>query len=591
MRRWLAALFAGLCLAILVPAAPASAHAALVSTTPEQGSVIGSSPTKVSLTFNEPVRVIPGRTQVIAPDGKRINTGDPVASGGTLTLDVRVADRPLGTYLVSYRIISADGHPLSGGFMFSVGAPSQTAPKALEDDPSVAVLLATAKYAGYVGLTLVVGPLLFLAVLWPRRTPTRGPLRLVRIGLGLVLVSTLGTFWLQAPYTSGAGPFDVSVGELRDVATSGFGLWLGVRLAVLAAVVLLLRTSPPLRAPLTVVARPPVRAAVAVGAGVSGGAGLPPDDQPPATPRPPAGGTSAREGGGTSARRSPLPLVLLGALGLLTWPLAGHAAASPVPPVSAVADAVHLASMAVWLGGLVVLVGFVLRQGWADRRVLGVVLPVWSRWAAVAICWLVLGGVVQAVVEIGGPGALLDTRYGQLILVKVALLGAVLAVAFFSRRLVLRRSPDRLGRLVAAELGLAAVVLAASSVLVQTTPGRSADIEARAAAEAVGYSTTLNSDIFSVQFEIFPVQLGENNTLHAFVYTPQGKPVSVAEWKVTAALPEKGIPPIPNDVVSIRDNQGIGAITFPYPGEWELSLTIRLDDLNQATVRTTVDVA
>ncbi|MGN9906170.1 copper resistance CopC/CopD family protein [Phytohabitans sp. LJ34] len=566
MRRWAAALLAGLCLALLVPAAPASAHAALVSTTPEQGSVIGSSPTKVTLTFNEPVGVIPGRTQVIAPDGKRINTGDPVASGGTLTLDVRVADRPLGTYLVSYRIISADGHPLSGGFMFSVGAPSQTAPSALEDDPSVGVLLAITKYAGYVGLTLAVGPLLFLAVLWPRRTPTRRPMRLVLAGLGLVGVSTVGTFWLQAPYTSGAGPFDVSLGELRDVALSSFGLWTAVRLAVLVAVVALLRVHSPVRAPFPVT----VRARTLVGAG-----GPPVQSATQAPAR---------------VRRSPFPLALLGALGLLTWPLAGHAAASPLPPVSAVADTVHLASMAVWLGGLVTLVGFVLRKGWADQRVLGVILPVWSRWAAVAVCWLVLGGVVQAVIEIGGLGALFDTRYGQLILLKAGLLGAVLSVAFFSRRLVMRRSPARLGRLVAAELGLAAVVLAASSMLVQTTPGRSADIEAQAAAEAVGFSTTLNSPIYSVQFEIFPVQIGENNTLHAFVYTPAGKPVEVAEWKVTTALPDKGIPPIPNAVVSLRGNQGIGAITFPYPGKWDLTLTIRLDDLNQATVRTTVEV-
>ena len=566
MRRWAAALLAGLCLALLVPAAPASAHAALVSTTPEQGSVVGSSPTKVTLTFNEPVRMLPGKTQVIAPDGKRINTGDPVATGGTLSLEVRVADRPLGTYLVSYRIISADGHPLSGGFMFSVGAPSQTAPSALDDDPAVGVLMAIAKYAGYVGLTFVVGPLLFLAVLWPRRTPTRRPMRLVWVGLGLVGLSTLGTFWLQAPYASGAGPFDVSVGELREVAVSSFGLWSAVRLAVLVAVVALLRVHSPVRAPFPV----RVRARALVGAG-----------GPPVVAPLPAQ---------VAVRRSPFPLALLGAAGLLTWPLTGHAAASPVPPVSAVADAVHLASMAVWLGGLVTLVGFVLREGWADRRVLGVILPVWSRWAAVAVCWLVLGGVVQAVIEIGGVGALFDTRYGQLILVKVGLLGVVLAVAFFSRRLVTRRSPARLGRLVAAELGLAAVVLVASSMLVQTTPGRSAGIEAEAAAEAVGFSTTLNSPIYSVQFEIFPVQIGENNTLHAFVYTPAGKPVEVAEWKVTAALPEKGIPPVPNAVVSIRGNQGIGAVTFPYPGKWDLSLTIRLDDLNQATVKTTVDV-
>lgn len=531
-----AALLLGLLAAFMLPATPASAHAALVATTPVQGSVIGGSPKQVTLTFSEPVGIVPGKTQVIAPNGKRINVGDPVASGGVLTIEVRTADRPLGTYLVSYRIISADGHPLSGGFMFSVGAPSQTAPAA-PDDASVGALVAIAKYLGYAGLVFTVGPMLVLAVLWPRRLSMRGPLRLVWVGFSLLLASTLASVWLQAPYTSGAGAFDVSWVELRQVVTSSFGVALLLRLAVLGAVAALLRPA------LRVRASRPTRALLA----------------------------------------------LLGVVGLLTWPLSGHPAASPVPPVSVAADTLHLASMSVWLGGLVVVVAFLLRR--ADPRELSVILPVWSRWAAVAVCWLVLGGVVQSLIEIGSdPRTLVTSRYGQLVLVKVGLLGAVLGVAFFSRRLVLRRSPGGLRRLVSAELGITAVVLVASSMLVQTTPGRSAGVEAQAAADAVGYSTTLDSRIFSVQFEIFPVQVGENNTLHAFVYTPAGKPVDVAEWKVTAALPEKNVAPLPNEVVSIRGNQGIGAINFPLPGKWELSLTIRISEIDQATVTTTVQV-
>jgi copper transport protein len=533
MRRWVRALLVGLFLALVMPATPANAHAALVTTTPTQGAVIGSSPTEVRLTFNEPVGVIPGKTQVIAPNGKRVNEGDPVASNGTLTIAVRKADRPLGTYLVSYRVISADGHPISGGFMFSVGAPSQAAQVVSGDDPAVVALLGGAKFLGYVGLTLVVGPILMLAVLWPRRLSTRAPLRLVRIGLVTLAVTTLASLWLQVPYLSGAGPFEVSGVELRQVLTSTFGIALLTRLAVIAAVWVLVRARP--------------------------------------------------------GRGRGLLLAVLGLAGLVTWPLAGHPAASPIPPVSALADVLHLAAMSIWLGGLVMLLGFLLRR--ADPRELRIILPVWSRWAAVAILWLVGGGAVQALIELGGLGALTDTDYGRLVLTKVGLLGAVLGVAYFSRRLVLRHgSPGRLRRLVGVELGITALVLVASSLLVQTTPGRSANVEAEAVADARGFSTTLSSSVFSVQFEIFPVQIGENNTLHAFVYTPEGKPIDVAEWKVTAALPEKGVEPFDNPMATIRGNQGIGAVTFPFPGDWQLSLTIRVSDIDQATVKTTVPV-
>ncbi|MEJ3746124.1 copper resistance protein CopC [Actinomycetes bacterium KLBMP 9797] len=530
MRRWVGALLAGLVVFFLLPPAPASAHAALVSATPTQGAVIGSSPTEVRLTFNEPVGIIPGRTQVIAPNGKRVNDGDPVVSGTTLRIAVRTADRPLGTYLVSYRIISADGHPLSGGFMFSVGAPSQTAPEVADGDSSVTALLAAAKYAGYAGLTLVVAPLLMLALLWPRRLSRRGPLGMVWVGLGLIAASTLASLWLQVPYLSGAGPLDVSGVELGQVLTSTVGLTLVARLALVGLTAFLVR------------------------------------------------------------RAHGWPLVVVGVAGMVTWPLSGHPTASPQPVVSVVADTLHLASAAIWLGGLAVLVALLLPR--AHPRVLAKVLPAWSRWATVAVCWLVGGGTLMALIELGGWGALTSTDYGRLLLVKAGLLSVVLGVAFFSRRLVVRRgAAGRLRLLAGAEVGLIALVMVASSVLVQTTPGRSATVEADAVEDARGYSTTLTSDVFSVQFEIFPVQLGENNTLHAFVYTPEGKPMNVAEWKVTAALPEKDVEPFDNPIATIRGNQGIGAVTFPFPGKWELSLTIRVSDVDQATVRTTVPVS
>jgi copper transport protein len=547
--RVVVAVAVGLAGALVVPAAPASAHAVLTSATPAQGSIVAAVPDEIRLTFSEPVRVVPGRTQVIAPDGKRISDGDPVGAGARLRITLRPAGPAQGTYLVSYRVISADSHPIGGSFTFSVGAPSAAAPRPARDGahPGVAVAVPTAKYLGYAGIVLVVGPLLMLLWLWPGRLGRRGPLRLVWTGLGLIAAGALAALWLQAPYSSGAAPFDVTGAELGRVLGDRFGVAMLVRLAVVAAVAY-------------VVWRAHRRGAL----------------RRPAT------------------WRTVAPLAVLGAVGLATWPMSGHPAASPLPPVSAVADAVHLASMAVWLGGLVMLLGLLLRR--ADRRELRLILPAWSRWATLAVYWLVAAGVTQALIEVGGPRELVGTAYGRLVLVKVGLLAAVLAVAAYSRRLARAagsapaRPAGRLRRSVAAEVAVAAVVLVASAALVQTTPGRAAGVEAAAAAQAEGFAETLTSPLYSVQVEIFPAQVGPYNTLHAFLYAPDGRPLAPAEWTVTGALPGAGIEPIDNPVVTIRGNQGIGPVNFPVPGRWRLRLTIRVSETEQATVTATVPV-
>jgi copper transport protein len=563
--RVLLAALVGVLATLAAPARPAAAHAVLTSTAPARAAVIAEAPTELRLRFSEPVRVVPGRTQVLAPDGKRINDGDPTGGpGGALRVALRPADRPQGTYLVSYRVISADSHPVAGSFTFSVGAPSAAAPRPAREGahPAVAVGVAAARYLGYAGLALLVGPVLLLATLWPRRLRDRGPVRLPRYGLGLLAAGTLASLWLQAPYATGAGPLDVSAAELRGVLASPYGIALLARLALLAAIAVLLPRA-------LAAGRAPWRARDGGGAG-GGGAG----------------------GGGKLAL-----LAVLGLATLATWPLAGHPAASPRPWLSGPADVVHLAAMAVWLGGLVVLVPLVRR---ADRRELGVILPAWSRWATIAVYWLVAGGVVQALIELGPPRTLVETRYGQLLLAKAALLLAVLGVAAYSRRLVRRWTSRRaaahqpagarLRGAIGVELGVTALVLVASAVLVQTVPARNAGVETAAAEQARGFATTLTSPLYSVQVEIFPAQVGPYNTLHAFVYRPDGRPATPVEWTVTGALPAAGIEPVVNPIVTIRGNQGIGPVNFPLPGRWQLRLTIRVSETEQATVSTTVEV-
>ena len=120
-----AGLLFGLLAVVLGPAAPASAHAALVGTDPGNGTIVPDAPNRVTLTFSEPVQLLSDKIQVLGPDGSRADQGQPTQAGNTVNISLR-SGGARGTYLVSYRVVSADSHPVGGSFSYSVGAPSTT---------------------------------------------------------------------------------------------------------------------------------------------------------------------------------------------------------------------------------------------------------------------------------------------------------------------------------------------------------------------------------------------------------------------------------------------------------------------------------
>ncbi len=540
--RWatLVGLLVTLVALLLAPATPASAHAVLVSTSPTASSVVSSAPSEVVLTFSEGVRQVPGKIRVIAPDGSRADRGEPTFNGAVVTIPVDPSGAR-GTYLVSYRVISADSHPVSGAFTYSVGAPSTQPTDSGTDNranPVVENAVKVLKGVGYLGLLLLVGPALVLGALWPRRLSRRGPARLAWSGLGLLVVATLAELWLQVPYTVGGGLFDVTGSGLGDVLGSAYGIAHLVRLGLLASAAFLLR---PLFA-------------------------------------------------GVVSRTDGIILAILAGATLFTWPLAGHPAASPAPAVSVLVDAVHLGSMAVWLGGLVMLAGFLLPR--ADERELDAILPIWSRWATLAVAALLLGGTVQALIEVATPAALVDTSYGRLLLAKIGLFVLVIAVAAYSRSLVRRRTaagrPGSMRRAVVAELAITAVVLGVTATLVQTTPARTAAATAAGSTDNY-FSATLTSPLYSLQVELDPAKRG-SNSIHLYAYTSDNRPQPVKEWKATAALPSAGIEPIDIPLLALTDNHAYGEINLPAAGQWAVRFTLRTSEIDQATVTATVPI-
>jgi copper transport protein len=151
--------------------ASAVAHAALDSTSPSDGEVLPQSPTTIALTFNEPIQATENGLRLIDATG----TVTPLA-GARIDRTIQ-APVPLpladGSYVVAWRVISADGHPISGAYTFAVGvasaSPGGIAIPTQATDPAVDTLLNIVQGLAYLGLLAAAGLAIFRATLMPHQ--------------------------------------------------------------------------------------------------------------------------------------------------------------------------------------------------------------------------------------------------------------------------------------------------------------------------------------------------------------------------------------------------------------------------------------
>ena len=114
---------------LVTSASPASAHASLIKATPADGATLTSAPTQVVLQFDDPVSTSFATLVVTGPDGHDVMTGKPSVSGSTVTGDLEGGLAP-GAYRTSFRVVSDDGHPVSGQLRFTLRLPATASPSA-----------------------------------------------------------------------------------------------------------------------------------------------------------------------------------------------------------------------------------------------------------------------------------------------------------------------------------------------------------------------------------------------------------------------------------------------------------------------------
>lgn len=131
--RWLTAILV-VAIASVVSAPPAFAHAALISSDPPDGARLDAPPPQVTLTFNQDIEPQFAAVTVNGPDGTAYADGDVRVDGPNAIVDVTPLG-PAAAYVIAYRVISADGHPISGQLTFEL---TEAAPAVTSSAPAVA---------------------------------------------------------------------------------------------------------------------------------------------------------------------------------------------------------------------------------------------------------------------------------------------------------------------------------------------------------------------------------------------------------------------------------------------------------------------
>lgn len=520
-------------------AGPASAHAVLDSSSPQDGARLDHEPADVSLTFDEAVQPIPASDEVISTTGERVDTGQlrQSAGGTTIVLPLRPG-LPAGTYSVTWRVVSADTHIVGGSTTFGIGVDPSAAPVP-PPDRTRALDLTTDVAQGllYLGIVLLIGVCAAATWLWPWVVTARRTRLTLWCGWLLMMVGTVVAFLLQGPRAEdGSWPAVLRFADAGGTLGSTFGQELIARLVLLVLVIPLLTSASLARL--------------------------------------------RRRGHAVAGAVAALAL-------LVTVALTGHESAGPDVPLALISAILHLAAMAVWLGGLAVLVTVVVPFARRSGRMLSAAgMKRWSYIAYSCVACLVVTGEFQASRQVDPVQALWSTAYGAVLLIKLGVIAAMLVAAALAQRHVLARAPSEPGgtaderfaggealiviqRSVRIEAALAVVVLAVTALLVSeppanTTYGPPADVDA-----------PLGADVVHVHVD--GTRRGRQD-IELVVTDAAGRPAPVQAISANlsaATIAALGVRLV-NDPGDMSRWHSTNAVV-PLPGIWTLTLDVTVD--------------
>lgn len=440
---------------LAVPTGGVLAHNTLLASDPADGAALATAPPQITWDFENPVPLDTMTVTLIEATGVRSElSGSVHGTAGETQVVTPLPALTAGEVSLRWRLVGADGHPITGRVDFTVSA-APAAPEATATAPDTAITVPSdvetatpvdssvaddgdgsfstpspvrwvLRYGSYLAIMAAVGILLTSALVWAGA----GSLPLLRSILSWSLVAVAVLAFLQALVIasdiSGSAPWS-SFGSIDAATTTDAGMALMVRIVLaLAMWIVLFRYR---------LEHPDVYWSA----------------------------------------------VSLPGLGLLaTWAFAGHATSMRWPTIGVLTDVAHHGAAAAWIAGLAI-VGWIV----IPRTTPAVMVPAvrrFSRVAAVSVAVLVTTGLIQSWRLVGNPANLFDDDHGRYLAVKIVALAGMLLLANANRRRVDGRLGDTstlepqvgaLRRAIVAEFAIGLVIIAITAAMVVSPPATS----------------------------------------------------------------------------------------------------------------------
>jgi copper transport protein len=277
----------------------------------------------------------------------------------------------------------------------------------------------------------------------------------------------------------------------------------------------------------------------------------------------------------TSWWRSTTALVGVGIV--LTLSASGHPSASENSGIAVFADALHLSSVILWVGGLVVLAGGgVMRSLEAE-----VVVKRFSRIATFAIPIAVFTGLWQTWHLVPSLSDITQTKWGQALLIKSCIVVVAVTLGAFAQWLVRRGETRSIQRIVMVEVFVAVMALGVTAGMLSQAPEITA-------ANSV-FSTQLVEGDMIVGVAVTPGRVG-NNEIHVTVTTPSGSLSPIENLTMRLTLPGSEVPTITAAIAELGPNHFVGTLSILTPGTWTLEILIQPDPSSSTRVVTEVPI-
>lgn len=526
-RTWLIA-FIAICCSIFLPAGPASAHAGLEGSEPKPSSWIASSPSEVVLHFDESVSVTFARIKIIDQNGNDVLEVRPVRDANDhSTVRAKIDALGDGTWVVVWRVASADSHPVQGSFAFSIGTSSSDVTALLNGSLSTRHglnnLFNFIRFVMFAGVLVLIGGVALVAFAVGKQLTIRTRMSLWGAWT-VAIVASIQAMFAYGPHASGVKVYNFTdMSLLGDTMSTLYGQATLLRISLLLAFSLLLMT----------------------------------------------------------VEHRNKKLWKMSAVGLsvfiaVSMSAVGHPSSQSPVTLSIALDTLHLLAASAWIGALLLIA--LDRKNWLHSSVS---MLRFSRVAGYSVAVIVATGMIQAMLLMDGPKAIFATEFGQKLSVKVGLVAVLVAIGGLSRKTMRKFGPAKLNQPIVVESLIALMVVGISALVVALPPRLQASLT------PVEVSLTQSGIIADVT--VTPARVGASE-IHIVIGSLQGDFAQMSSVTGRMSLPSQDIPMGPIELVRTGPNHYSALVNFAFTGKWTIEFLVKPDPSRTVLFATDVKV-